>query len=167
PEHDIATAVATLAELGFRCKRHNAWLKPYLAFGHELDFIRDTGDVCVDLQWRLGKRWLSLPVNSSEVWNRAQSTTISGYRVSQLSAEDAILFLCTHGYRHCWSRLIWIMDVAAFLHRFETQLDGIRLLKQGRAHGGMRLLTLGLWLAHEIGGAPLPASLQRLIPWPP
>jgi hypothetical protein len=70
-EHDIAKAVATLAELGFRCNRHNAWLKPYLSFGHELDFIRDNGDVCVDLQWHFAKRWLSLPVNSSGVWNRA------------------------------------------------------------------------------------------------
>jgi len=129
-EHDIARAVATLAELGFRCKRHNTWLKPYLSFGHELDFIRDNGDVFVDLQWRLSKRWLSLPVNSSELWNRAQSTMISGYRLSQLSAEDTILFLCTHGYRHCWSRLIWIMDVAAFLHRFGAQLDGIRLFNR-------------------------------------
>jgi len=57
-EHDIARAVATLAELGFRCKCHNAWLKPYLSFGHELDFICDNGDVFVDLQWRLSKRWL-------------------------------------------------------------------------------------------------------------
>src|SRR5215813_9487076 len=52
----------------------------------------------------------------------------------------------------------------ALLRMFGTQLDGIRLLEQARAQRGMRLLTLGLWLAHELGGAPLPPSLQRIIP---
>jgi hypothetical protein len=51
-EHDIAQARALLARAGFRCIRHPQWIEPYLSFAHELDFIRDDGDIHVDLQWR-------------------------------------------------------------------------------------------------------------------
>ncbi len=162
-EHDIAQARALLARAGFRCIRHPQWIEPYLSFAHELDFIRDDGDIHVDLQWRFGKKWLALPITPEHVWKRSRSVCVGGQQLTQPSLEDTALILCIHGYRHFWSRLKWIIDMAAFMNRFGGQLDSAELLERARAGGGVTLLTLGLWLAREIGGAAIPSTLLRCV----
>jgi hypothetical protein len=160
-ERDISRAREVLARLGFRCVHHSDWIEPYMRFGHELDFISSDGTVQVDLQWRFAKKWLSLPVDALTVWDHASSATIGGQSLRQASLEDTLLILCCHGYRHRWSRLKWIVDVAAFLHRFGERLDAIRLFERTQAHGGRRMVMLGLWLAQEVAGSVLPLSIQR------
>ena len=149
---DLHRAANLLIALGFRCRHHKDWVERYVRFGHELDFTSADDSVQVDLQWRFAKRWLSMPVDPTEVWRDARLTSIDGRLVYQASPELNLLILCGHGYRHGWSRLKWVMDICAFLHRYSNELDAIRLRDYARARGGLRLLKLGLWLAREIGG---------------
>ncbi|MEO8630845.1 MAG: nucleotidyltransferase family protein [Betaproteobacteria bacterium] len=158
-ECDIGRAHGALVELGFRSAHHPDWVQPYLAFGHELDFISSDGGFQVDLQWRFAKKWLSFPLDHEALWNRTTSVSVGGRSVRQLCPEDAMLMLCGHAYRHRWSCLKWISDVAAFMHAFEARLDWTRLVHEARNSGGMRVLGLGVWLAHAVGGAQVPPGV--------
>jgi Uncharacterised nucleotidyltransferase len=160
-ERDIARARDMLASMGFRCAHHNDWIEPYLFFGHELDFVSNDGTVQVDLQWRFAKKWLPFPVDPATVWDHSVGVTVAGHTLRQPSLEDSLLILCGHGYRHCWSRLKWIVDISAFLQKFGNQIDEIKLFEQARKCGGLRLLALGLWLAQELGGSHLPPGIRR------
>jgi hypothetical protein len=66
-----------------------------------------------------------------------------------------------HGATHRWPRLEWICDVAELLRR-GTPVDWDRLLQRARASGAARMLGLGVQLAHELLGAPLPLALATL-----
>ena len=83
--------------------------------------------------------------------------------VRQPCLEDSLMILCGHGYRHMWSCLKWISDVAAFIHAFGSRLRWERLIDQARLSGGLRILGLGLWLAQEVGGAPVPRSAAQIL----
>ncbi len=71
-----------------------------------------------------------------------------------------MLVLCAHGAKHLWERLEWICDVAELLRRVPLS-DGDGLLERARALGAERMLLLGLRLAVDLLGAPLPERLQR------
>jgi len=160
-EQDLHRARDVLLRLNFRCRHHKNWVEPYLLFGHELDFISPDNAVQVDLQWRFAKKWLSLPVDPIGVWSDVRSTTVAGQILRQPSPEANLLVLCGHGYRHAWSRLKWIMDISAFVHRYGDELDTTRLIAHARARGGLRLLSVAVWLAREVGGSAMGTLLER------
>jgi putative nucleotidyltransferase-like protein len=40
-----------------------------------------------------------------------------GQTVMTLSPEDLLVYLCAHGAKHVWEKLIWIVDVAGLINR--------------------------------------------------
>jgi hypothetical protein len=162
-EADTGAARALLARHGFRCLHHPDWIAAFTAFGHELDFVAQDGGVILDVQWRFAKRWLRMPLAPDALWQDTQTVTLAGCAVRQPSLEHNLLLLCGHGYRHCWSRLKWIADVAAFLQRFGSRIDATRTLEIARSNHSLRLLTLGAWLARELTATQLPPALAAAI----
>ena len=68
--------------------------------------------------------------------------------------------LCVHGAKHFWERLAWIVDIAQLVT--VREVDWKLLSEIAAERKCSRLLLLGLYLAHEVVGAPLPESvLQR------
>lgn len=162
-ESDIGATRALLARQGFRCLHHPEWIAAFTAFGHELDFVAQDDSAILDVQWRFAKRWLRMPLDPAALWRDAQTITLAGVAVRQPSLEHNLLLLCGHGYRHCWSRLKWIADVAAFIERFGGRIDATRTLETARENHAQRLLTVGAWLAREVGGTHLPQALADAI----
>ena len=160
-EQDIGRAQQRLTELGFLCTFKAEWLEAYLRFGHELDFASSDGTFSVDLQWRFGKKWLPFPLTPEALWERSSTVQIAGRTVRQPHPDDYVLLLCGHAYRHCWSRLKWVSDVAAFIDTFGGQIDWEQLLQDVRGSGGLRILGLGLWLARQVCGVRLPNKVIR------
>jgi hypothetical protein len=68
------------------------------------------------------------------------------------------LTLCVHGASHAWNRLKWICDVAELI-RSHTEMKWGPLMEQARALCRERVLFLGLYLAHDLLGAPLPDDI--------
>jgi len=159
--NDVDTTRNRLLQLGFRCQHHSDWIEPYLAFGHELGFRNSNDEFDVDLQWRFGKKWLSFPLNPDEVWGQGTFTTLEGRLIRQPSVQHHLMILCGHGYRHQWSQLKWISDVAAFLHVYRSRINWLQAIERARRAGGLRVLGLGLWLAKEVGGGALPDDVAR------
>jgi hypothetical protein len=162
-EPDIAKASAVLTRFGLHCTHHQRWIKPYLRFGHELDFIGPDSSLQIDLQWRFAKKWLPFPVDHEAIWQRSTYFACGGGLLRQPALEDLLLILCGHAFRHCWSRLKWVSDVSAFIHTFESQIDWAQLLVRAQAAGGLRVLGLGVWLARELGGARVPQAIEAVL----
>jgi len=79
-----------------------------------------------------------------------------------LTVEDTLLHLCVHGFRHRWSLLKWLVDVAFLLSGTE-QIDWTALEREARKVACYRILILGLGLTHDILGVPLPEPILRNI----
>jgi hypothetical protein len=96
------------------------------------------------------------------VWDRLETATLDNRAVRTLAAEDLILVLCVHGTKHMWQELKWICDVAELI-RSQANLQWERVLDTAGRSGVRRMLLLGLTLARDLLGAPLPDRMQEVI----
>jgi hypothetical protein len=77
-----------------------------------------------------------------------------------LALEDQLIYLCAHGTWHRWAKLKWIADVAGLLAR-SPALDGEALRRRAEDGGALRRVRLGMGLARELLGAPVPIGWRR------
>ena len=79
-----------------------------------------------------------------------------------LSPEDLLVYLCAHGAKHTWERLIWIADVAGLIHR-HSNLDWNSVCDQAAGQRSERALFLGLRLARDLTRVSLPLEMEELM----
>jgi hypothetical protein len=160
---EVTRAVVVLEKLGY-----GGWDIPeqrvacHLSSESEHNLVREDGAVTLDLHWAVGRKYFTIPLDFEELWRRTTRTKLIGADVPDLSAEDAVLFLCYHGGKHLFGRLSWVCDVAATIAA-HPNLDWDALLTGATQMGARRLLLLGLRLAHDLLESNLPIRLRQLI----
>jgi len=160
-ESDLEAAVSVLLGLGYASefpdepteqKRLRAYLRDFA-------FRRPNGPCPVEVQWRLAQRYHPLFRDQGRVWARLREESLAGLPVRTLSSEDTLMVLCLHGLYHSWQHLQMVSDVAESL-RAGRGIDWGHLLEEARDQGGLRILLLGMLLAHDILETPLPPEVR-------
>lgn len=148
---DLPTAKRALLALGYQPDEPYRYNLPFkLARGaHEIE---------VELHWSLLPAEFPLRLDLAGLWARRRPLALGGLQTASLAPEDLLLYLCVHGSKHLWIRLQWLCDVTQLLRR-SPGLDWERALAGARRAGGLRALSLGLRLANEVLGAPLPPEI--------
>lgn len=121
------------------------------SFSHrtkDLIFEDANGQVRVELHWLLSGTHFQFKLDLENLWGRLETVSLAGTNVRTLSIEDLLLYLCMHGSRHGWERLLWICDVAEIIREYE--IDWRRVRKQAHLLGCERMLALGLLLARRL-----------------
>lgn len=95
-----------------------------------------------------------------DLWERAPVLSIGGGSVPTLGPEDLLHVLCYHGFKNRWDRLKYFVDVAELV-RAHPGMDWSVVRARARAMRSRRVMLLGLLLAHEVLGAPVPEALLR------
>ena len=124
-----------------------------------LPFTRDGRRLIVEIHWRVSARLFSSPLDEESLWENAGQESFEGATIKALAPEDLLLSLCVHGAKHLWERLSWIADIAQLLEVY-LDLNWPRLLERARRSGTERMLLLGLYIAHDLLGAKLPAEVE-------
>ena len=127
----------------------------YLDATGEFVFDQDDPASSVDLHSELLPRYFAFKISPFYQRDGLQALSLGGARVSTLAAEDLLLYLCAHGAKHWWEFLGWICDVAELI-RACAGLNWERILQTARQLRGERMLNLGLVLATDLLGAPVP-----------
>jgi hypothetical protein len=117
--------------------------------------------VSVELHWELSPKYLPFSPDPDWLRERMAPSHPGGQRVMTLSPEDLLVYLCAHGAKHVWEKLIWIVDVAGLIHR-RSNLDWRRVYDLAAQQRCERGLFLGLRLARDVIGASVPAEIERL-----
>jgi hypothetical protein len=73
-----------------------------------------------------------------------------------------LLFLCIHGTKHRWERLIWLCDLAAFIQT-SKELDWPKVMDQVENLGIKRMVSLSLLLVRDLLGVHLPQEVKSRI----
>ena len=159
-QSDVVRVKAVLVDLGYRPEfsflpHHEADL---LRTECEYTFIRQDGQVRIDLQWRPRARYFSFPVSSSALWSRAQRVSLQGQEVDTFALNDLVLLLVVHGAKHTWHRLEQVCALAALIHRNPT-LDWPGIEQAARDAGAARMLRVAVQLVGNHFAAPVPADL--------
>jgi Uncharacterised nucleotidyltransferase len=128
---------------------------------HHLELSGGNGHVLIELHWQFMPARFFFSPNLDPVWNRQVQRSLAGATVNSLSTEDLVIFLCVHGWKHHWSQLSWIADLAGLVRN--TTIDWPLLLRFAQNTDSKRRVLLGFGLAQYLLRAPLPAIVEREI----
>lgn len=109
----------------------------------------------VEVHWAFTRSYWAFPLDLEDIWNRAEALRWGGVEMQVFRADDLLLILCAHGAKHFWAKLCWICDVAEIV-RTQPMLDWRLLVARAEQMGCLRVLLLGLYLAHDLLDAELP-----------
>jgi hypothetical protein len=153
---DLSAVVAALALDGFHTKPPLNRI-PGQSSSWEVTLVRDGGLFDLDLHWRLSPPYFPFTPEGDQLWSRAVEVDLGVGRVATLCPEDLMLFLCAHGAKHGWQSLSGVCDVAhaASAHDY----DWNRMAAYSRSLGSLRIMLLGVLLAHDLLGAMIPGAL--------
>lgn len=160
---DIERARTALEERGYHAPPITSSIADLSRRGHNhLTFVRHDGAAEVEIHWALNT-WLErAALEQTGIWSRVRGITIANQPVPVLCIEDTLLFLCIHGFKHRWSRLNWLIDIA-YIVRSQEALDWGAVIRRSREVGCYRILLSGLGLAASLLGSVIPPDVEQLI----
>ncbi len=161
-KQDVPQAREILADRGYKSiyQMSASQEAANLCFSQEWLFVHSLYQNYVDLHWCLLSGPSSFLVKSRDLWGRFETIPFAGTMIRALSREDLILFLCIHGAKHGWRRLIWICDIAELI-RYHQEMDWDLIIEKVDVLAVKRVLFLGLFLANNLLGAQLPEHISR------
>jgi Uncharacterised nucleotidyltransferase len=126
-------------------------------------FVHANRRVRVDLQWRVAETYFSFSLDKESLWERLARVSVAGEAVPTFAPMDLLLVLCVHGSKHRWEKLKWICDVAEAVRVYKEEIDWGRIQQEAYRQGAERMLTLGLFLAHEFLETVLPEEVSKKV----
>ncbi len=127
-----------------------------------LAFAHSGKEITVELHWELSPGYLPFAPDPEQLRQRMVPSWPGGQAIMTLSPEDLLVYLCAHGAKHAWERLIWIADVSGLIHRHPS-LDWNRVCGLAAGQRSERALFLGLQLARDLTGVSLPLEVEELM----
>jgi Uncharacterised nucleotidyltransferase len=130
---------------------------------HEYSFIHPDTRAMVDLHWRITPNRFPFDVDLDCLWEQLKPARLLDEDIQMFPVEALLLFLCVHGSKDMWwKRIGWVCDIAELLAS-NPDLDWSYSFKLATDTGALRMLLLGLSLAHELLQAPLPEQVLARI----
>jgi len=159
PEADVARTSELLVSQGYQPQFTLTEKQQimHVKLHYEHWFWHEEKQICIDLHWSILRKHYSFTPTEKILWSQIDRVDFAERSVATLSPEHLLLFLCAHASKHSWSRLAWICDVAELL-RVNRSLDWEYIYSLAGKFGTQRMLCLGLYLAHRLLEAELPAS---------
>jgi len=162
-KNHMGRAVASLTKLGYKpgdtCSPR-AMDAYYASNGQVILFAKER--LPVEPHWTFAPNSLAIDLDLDGMWRRATMLDIAGRRVRSLTLEDTLLVACLHGGKEKWWHLLWVADVAALIHRHQN-LDWAAVTQRATQAGMLRILQLGLGLAHALFSIELPSDMTLAI----
>lgn len=111
PINDLEKADQLLVGLGYEKDEYiQTLLNDWKWRHHHFTYYHPIKGTKIEIHWRLNPSPSKEPT-FNELWERKRQSTITSYPIYILSEEDLFYFLVTHGARHGWSRLRWLVDI--------------------------------------------------------
>ncbi len=157
---DFSRAQAALLELGFEpgLELTPKQERAYLRSGYEFTFDSPNGRNLLEIQWQILPRFYSVEFDMDGFFDRAVTQQVAGMVVGSLRAQDLLLALCAHAWKHAWIQLSWLCDISALAKT--PDLDWDLVWRQATALGMRRMVAVTFVLAHRLLGAALPRGAQ-------
>jgi len=165
PAERIQEAHNILLGLGFRCDDSalpaviSGDVKKWDRTDHHISYSHNKSNVQVELHWRLNPDDDCEPL-FDELWGRKQISSVACNPTWVLGNEDLFCYLITHGARHGWFRLRWIVDIERLLRRSLNWDKLLPLLDryQAKVASGQALI-----LVKELFRVTIPEPLESLM----
>jgi hypothetical protein len=116
---------------------------------HHVTYFHPQKRMKLEIHWRLNPGPGFEP-SFEELWKRKSRSKLTSYPVYFLGKEDLFFFLASHGARHGWSRLRWLVDIHQMTEQDIDWGKTNKLLKVYHFHHvGAQALVLTTKLLHS------------------
>lgn len=139
---------------------NKAQYKKLLAKTHQAVLLKDHS--VIELHWELSGRYFSRSVTFESVYPGSREIELEGTRVRTLGAEDLLVYLCIHGCRHYWEQLDSVCCINELV-RQKKGWDWMRVVKIAQQQGALKMLVLGVLLAHQLFDLAIPAEITTAL----
>src|SRR5260370_27552758 len=119
-------------------------------------------NVLVEVHWALVSPGSSFSPAAEIAWESVQSVSIAGRSVKTFSTETQLLFSCVHQAKHNWSRLGWLMDLAALIQQ-SPAMDWQQIQKRAGSFGTARMIRVSLRLLQRPFDVSFPVRITRWV----
>jgi Uncharacterised nucleotidyltransferase len=164
PQRDVSKANEIMQGLGYKARF--PWLMNSDTAGSfvpgEYNYRNDERRAMVELHTELTLRHFPVTPNLDEFAERLETVMVGGRAVSTFNKEDLLPLLCIHGSKDFWERFSWIVDISELVQK-DAGLDWDRSLKTAESLRATRMMNLGLALARDLLGTPLPEDIGRRV----
>lgn len=126
---------------------------------HHVVYNHPAKEIKVEVHWRLNPFPAREP-KFEELWSRRRQSELINRPIYYLGREDLFLFLVSHGARHGWSRLRWLLDIKQLS---KQKLDWDLLPALLRRHQFLAVGGQALCLASRLLGASLREEMKPLL----
>jgi hypothetical protein len=166
PPEEVSGARKVLLEDGYRSVPANKWRQSIEFFlKRQYHLSKGSFTFAVDVHTRPITSEHAFDVSTTTLLDRLHHVNIFDSSVPTLDTIDHLIVACYHGGKEGWNRLSRVVDVAGLLVH-HPGLDFHLLNERTQRMGVGRIVKLGLYLAHELIGAPVRGPLQAPIEKP-
>jgi len=136
--------------------------KYFLSSVNVLGFYSPDGSTLIEVHWALLSKNYAIKWKEKSVWENTQSTAIHQYKISTMNTEITLIYLCIHGVKHLFERLIWLNDIAYWIQSHHN-IDWEKLMQIAKDLGVLRMLLFSFSLCHKYLELPLEECIKREI----
>ncbi len=154
--HEVLTSIGYHSEISWADGPGREHIPGHYAY------CDSSGRVNLELHSEATLRYLPAPLNLEEILRRLDVVEIGGRPVSIFAAEDALPMLCVHGAKHLWDRLSWLVDISELV-QIKGGIEWKKAMQAARELRAERMMLLGLGIAENLIGTPLPEEIVREI----
>lgn len=126
---------------------------------HHVTYIHPRTKIKVEIHWRINPGPGKQP-NFNELWERKSRSLITSYPLYSLGKEDLFVFLVSHGARHGWSRLRWLLDIQ---HITKLDLDWRMVRHFMKKYHYLKVGGQAVFLARQLLNVELSNEMKSLI----
>jgi hypothetical protein len=124
----------------------------------EEQFHHCESNILLELQWAPAPRGMAIDFDEESLWRNKQTVSIAGETLTTPSPEDLFALLAIHGWKHNWSKLVWVADLAQVMRRHDLDWDLLhRSARRGRWD---RILRLAVAMVERVYGVALSPALR-------
>ena len=126
----------------------------------EMALYNRARNMLVEIHWRLFPPDYSFSPAAETAWEATGQVFIAQRPITTLSTENQLLFACLHQAKHNWSRLGWVMDLAALV-RHSPHMNWKEVQHRAGRFGTARMIRVSLQLIQNLFGVPLPPAIAE------
>lgn len=159
PFKDLKIVDHILTDLGYQKDEYiKSLLGDWKWRHHHFTYFHSKKGTKVEIHWRLNPSPSNEPT-FEDLWNQRRMFILKDKPIHYLGEEDLFLFLVTHGARHGWSRLRWLMDIHMILNK---ELDWNKINRKIQILQVSKLVGQSLILSNSLFNTKIPIYVKGL-----
>lgn len=124
---------------------------------HHITYYHKFKKIKIEIHWRLNPGPGKEP-DFQTLWQRKRNSILSKMPIYILGKEDLFLFLVSHGARHGWSRLRWLVDIYQMI---EQGIDWKQIQILSKEHNNFHIVGQSIILCSQLLNTGLIKEMRK------